>query len=475
MGSKLYSKLKSVDFYKKIPSDLVEATVTGAWLSIAASVLMSFLLIAELSSFLQTNTKTELIVDRSPQNEMLRINFNISLPALSCEFASVDISDALGTKRMNLTKTVHKTPIDWNMEKKGATVAEAEKKPGPKYDEEGSVAWPQDVDVSKPINHENFQAHLDHYPVLVVNFYAPWCHWCQRLEPTWEAASKEIHDKYPEWDGRIRFVKVDCTQEMQLCRDNTITGFPSIRVFRKGHDDIYIMGMHDHEAYTGDRTKEALIAFADSLVPSAGMPHAKVNSVASVARVAGCNLAGFVMVKKVPGTVHFTAHAEGHSFNHNWMNMSHVVHSFYYGALPTPRKYLELKRLHPRGLNVDWLDKLQGAEFYSQSPQDTHEHYMQVVTTTVLPKSERLAATYDAYEYTAHSHTYASEMIPSVKFTYDLSPIQIVVKEIGRPWYHFLTTTCAIIGGVFTVAGILDSILYASFKLAKKMELGKQT
>lgn len=43
---------------------------------------------------------------------------------------------------------------------------------------------------------------------VVVNFFAPWCHWCQRLEPTWEAASKEVHDKYPEYDGRIRFAKV---------------------------------------------------------------------------------------------------------------------------------------------------------------------------------------------------------------------------------------------------------------------------
>ena len=45
-------------------------------------------------------------------------------------------------------------------------------------------------------------------PPVVVNFFAPWCHWCQRLAPTWEAATKEVHDKYPEWDGRIRLAKV---------------------------------------------------------------------------------------------------------------------------------------------------------------------------------------------------------------------------------------------------------------------------
>lgn len=39
------SRLRSVDFYKKIPSDLTEATLTGAWLSIAASIIMSTLLV----------------------------------------------------------------------------------------------------------------------------------------------------------------------------------------------------------------------------------------------------------------------------------------------------------------------------------------------------------------------------------------------------------------------------------------------
>ena len=77
-----------------------------------------------------------------------------------------------------------------------------------------------------------------------------------------------------------------------MCRSHYITGFPSIRVFRRAHDDIYIHGQHEHEAYTGDRTKEALVRFADSLVPSAGLPHVRHGQLTAAPKTPGCNMAG---------------------------------------------------------------------------------------------------------------------------------------------------------------------------------------
>lgn len=56
-----------------------------------------FCLMQEFSGFLTPEMKEDLVVDRSPQGELLRINFNISFPSLSCEFATLDVSDSLGT------------------------------------------------------------------------------------------------------------------------------------------------------------------------------------------------------------------------------------------------------------------------------------------------------------------------------------------------------------------------------------------
>lgn len=90
-----------------------------------------------------------MVVDRSRPGELLRINFNLrsktrtllycefacsSFPALSCEFATLDVSDALGTKKLNLTKTVRKTPIDFDLQQVGVT-HEDRKKQEPKYDD----------------------------------------------------------------------------------------------------------------------------------------------------------------------------------------------------------------------------------------------------------------------------------------------------------------------------------------------------
>jgi thiol-disulfide isomerase/thioredoxin len=36
--------------------------------------------------------------------------------------------------------------------------------------------------------------------VMLVNFFAPWCHWCQRLEPVWEKSAAAIGQKHPGVD-----------------------------------------------------------------------------------------------------------------------------------------------------------------------------------------------------------------------------------------------------------------------------------
>ncbi|CAN0899935.1 Protein disulfide isomerase-like 5-4 [Linum grandiflorum] len=172
------SRLKSVDFYRKIPRDLTEASLSGAGLSIIAALSMLFLFGMELNNYLTIRPTTSVIVDRSTDGDYLRIDFNISFPALSCEFAAVDLSDALGTNRLNITKTVRKFSIDHNLNPTGS-----EFQSGPvmhliKHDEN---VGDNEAEGCVILNAQNFDVFSNQFPILVVNFYAPWCTWSNRL------------------------------------------------------------------------------------------------------------------------------------------------------------------------------------------------------------------------------------------------------------------------------------------------------
>jgi hypothetical protein len=63
--------------------------------------------------------------------------------------------------------------------------------------------------------------------------------------------------------------------------------------------------------------------------------------------------------------------------------------------------------------------------------------------------------------------------LPGVFVNYELSPIMIKFKERSRSFSHFLTGCCAIVGGVFTIAGMFDSFSYHYYNMYKKYKLNK--
>ncbi|GAB4846203.1 Protein disulfide-isomerase 5-4 [Ancistrocladus abbreviatus] len=168
----------------KIPRDLTEASFSGAGLSIIAALSMIFLFGMELSSYLAVSTTTSIVVDRSSDGDFLRIEFNISFPALSCEFASVDVSDVLGTllfslqNRLNITKTIRKFSIDSNLKPTGPEFHSGPVTESIKHDDESAGGH---VEGSATLNAHNFDGFAHEHDILVVNFYAPWCSWSNRL------------------------------------------------------------------------------------------------------------------------------------------------------------------------------------------------------------------------------------------------------------------------------------------------------
>ncbi|GAB2234815.1 hypothetical protein Droror1_Dr00004081 [Drosera rotundifolia] len=58
--------------------------------------------------------------------------------------------------------------------------------------------------------------------------------------------------------------------------------------------------------------------------------------------------------------------------------------------------------------------------------------------------------------------------VPGVFFFYDISPIKVTFTEKHMSFLHFITNVCAIVGGIFTVSGIVDSAVYHGQKAIRK-------
>ena len=79
--------------------------------------------------------------------------------------------------------------------------------------------------------------------------------------------------------------------------------------------------------------------------------------------------------------------------------------------------------------------------------------------------------TYSYREVIQYGH--GGRVMPAIWFRYELSPITVRYIEKNKPFYTFLTTVCAIVGGTFTVAGILGSCIFTAAEIFRKAELGK--
>ncbi len=54
---------------------------------------------------------------------------------------------------------------------------------------------------------------------------------------------------------------------------------------------------------------------------------------------------------------------------------------------------------------------------------------------------------------------YKEDEVPEARFSYDLSPMSVHISQKGKKLYEFVTSICAIIGGTFTVVGLVKGFL----------------
>jgi len=78
------------------------------------------------------------------------------------------------------------------------------------------------------ITETNFETEVLQAPVpVVVDFYAPWCGPCKMLGPLLDQLAGEF-------DGRLKFVKVNVDNAPELAAGYEVTGVPTLASFNGG-------------------------------------------------------------------------------------------------------------------------------------------------------------------------------------------------------------------------------------------------
>lgn len=85
----------------------------------------------------------------------------------------------------------------------------------------------------------------------LIEFYAPWCGHCQKLQPEWNAAATQLK-------GQIKLAKVDATVNNQLASRFGIRGYPTIKIFAPGNKK----SDSSAEEYQGPRETAGIVQYA---------------------------------------------------------------------------------------------------------------------------------------------------------------------------------------------------------------------
>mmetsp|Transcript_52749 Transcript_52749/g.47389 ORF Transcript_52749/g.47389 Transcript_52749/m.47389 type:complete len:251 (+) Transcript_52749:101-853(+) len=95
---------------------------------------------------------------------------------------------------------------------------------------------------------DNFDKFIGDNPRVLVEFYAPWCGHCKKLKPVYDVVATAFQN-----EANVVVAKVDATEENELGSRYDVKGYPTIKFFPKGSDDVV--------DYKSARSAQAFVEF----------------------------------------------------------------------------------------------------------------------------------------------------------------------------------------------------------------------
>lgn len=531
--------MSGLDMYKKVPIDLMEGTKRGSYLSWIALLTMVTLFLYETTEFWTSKLIKDLRLDHKDHtgDSKIRLNFNITMLDLRCDWAVIDVVSVLGTDQ-NVTAHVTKWNMDANGIKKAYKGRNHNQKDIDHFDETVTETIDElhaNGEDAISLDKESIEWAKENYDFLFVDFFASWCSHCRALAPTWEKLGEMMSDHHYENlhdDGveqpliaktveehkeaeddehfqQVQIAKVDCVTNGDVCNAHNIQAYPTLRLFvegvpwkelfvdKNGNKVLTHSGTSD---YTGHRTVLEMVEWLhfveqqvednedartlhlahqaarerlnddqyradedkkwkDPVIQAKKFHHHKVGKKWKDDEHPGCQLAGHLLLDRAPGNFHILARSNHHDLVTEMTNVSHMVNELYIGD-PTAMHWIHEKRSKVPTEVEPTITPLNGNAYPTHELHESYHHYIKLIATKIegMKVGTRELVFYQMLANSQLAY-YDKSLTPEAKFAYDLSPIAVKYSFRSRKWYAYLTSIFAIIGGVFTVVGMIEGFL----------------
>jgi hypothetical protein len=401
----VFGQLSGIDAFAKTMDDVRIRTNIGALITLTSFVLITFLTLGEFFNHLEIHENTELIVDKS-RGERLVIDMNVTFPRVPCYLLSIDIMDISGETQLNLMHDVERIRLH----------------------PDGRL-----VEVGR--NSRMLKGEADRVAETHAKDYCGSCYGGEPPESGCCNTCDEVQESYVR-----RGWSFGDPEHVEQC-------------VKEGWSD---------------RIKEQ--------------------------NAEGCNVAGKIHVNKVIGNVHISP---GRAFQRNGVHMhdlvpylsgsgenhhdfGHIINDFSFESENSFTASKDARSLVRKVMGI--VDPLQGVRAHTEKSQFMFQYFLKVVSTEL---QELNGNVYKSFQYSVtsyerdldtspgHKNADANKEqpgkvmhgfigMPGVFINYDISGLKMIHKQTRTSLSHFLTSTCAIVGGVLTVAGIIDAAVHAS-------------
>jgi hypothetical protein len=307
------------------------------------------------------------------------------------------------------------------------------------------------------------------------------------LAPTWEtlaevvldAAESRLHkDDYTDADYEsakrvqmpVLIGKVDCVVHHELCMQQGIMGYPTLRLFvnSEPYGDYYghrtVLGMTQYLAVAESSFEQGggvMVHAEEATKRRMGLTEEERQWAESLERTRhnvkdnwnpdehpGCQLSGVLLLDRAPSHFYIQARSPSHELAPHMTNVSHIVHELSFGDLTLTSKHaLSQGNVLPSNFKHTTMPMNENV-YITDELHEAHHHYLKLISTNLM-----------SYQVLQSSQIafYNTDQVPEAKFIVDLSPIAVTYSLKSRPLYDYITSLMAIIGGTFTVVGMLES------------------